>query len=87
MTCLLSLSQCQYTIDTLGFASWGAARGRFRKGHCCFAVPIGTAKRNTSAKQCYVLRDPHLRFGSYTVEIIITFCVKLLRCGLSSYVL
>ena len=35
----------------------------------------------------YVLRDPHLRFGSYAVEIIITFCVKLLRFGLSSYVL
>ena len=48
---------------------------------------LGTAKRNTSAKQCYVLRDPHLRFGSYAVEIIITFCVKLLRFGLSYYVL
>ena len=52
-----------------------------------FAVPIGTAKRSTSAKQCYVLRDPHLRFGSYAVEIIITFCVKFLRFGSSSYVL
>ena len=28
-----------------------------------------------------------MRFGSYAVEIIITFCVKLLRFGLSSYVL
>ena len=35
----------------------------------------------------YVLRDPHLRFGSYAIEIIITFCVKLLLFGLSSYVL
>ena len=40
-----------------------------------------------NVKQCYVLRDSHLRFGSYAVEIIITFCVKLLRFGLSSYVL
>ena len=30
---------------------------------------------------------PHLRFGSYAVEIIITFCVKFLRFGSSSYVL
>ena len=34
-------------------------------------------------KQCYVLRDPHLRFWTYAVEIIITFCAKLLRSGLS----
>ena len=40
-----------------------------------------------NVKQCYVLRDPHLRFGSYAVEIIITFCVKFLRFGPSSYVL
>ena len=53
-----------------------------------FAVPIGTAKRNTSAKRKTMLRlrDPHLRFGSYAVEIIITFCVKFLRFGSSSYV-
>ena len=30
---------------------------------------------------------PHLRFGSYAVEIIITFWVNLLRFGSSSYVL
>ena len=54
-----------------------------------FAVPIGTAKRNTSAKRKTMLRfaRPHLRFGSYAVEIIITFCVKFLRFGSSSYVL
>ena len=40
-----------------------------------------------NVKQCYVLRDPHLSFGSYAVDIIITFCVKLLRFGLSYYVL
>ena len=40
-----------------------------------------------NVKQCYVLRDPHLRFGYYAVEIIIMFCVKLLRFVLSSYVL
>ena len=40
-----------------------------------------------NVKQCYVLRDPHLSFGFYAVEIIITFCVKVLRVGLSSYVL
>ena len=45
-----------------------------------FAVP-------RDVKQCYVLRDPHLRFGSYAVEIIITFWVNLLRFGSSSYVL
>ena len=28
-----------------------------------------------NVKQCYVLRNPHLRFRSYAVEIIITFCV------------
>ena len=33
---------------------------------------LGTPKRNTAAKQCYVLRDPHLRFESYAVKIIIT---------------
>ena len=50
---------------------------------------LGTAKRNTAAKRKTMLRfaSPHLRFGSYAVEIIITFCVKLLRFGLSSYVL
>ena len=54
-----------------------------------FAVPIGTANviPPQNVKQCYVLRDPHLRFGSYAVEIIITFCVKFLRFGSSSYVL
>ena len=26
-----------------------------------------------NVKQCYVLRDPHLRFGSDAVEIIIMF--------------
>ena len=40
-----------------------------------------------NVKQCYVLRDPHLRFWSYAAEIIITFCVKFLRFGSSSYVL
>ena len=29
----------------------------------------------------------HLRFGSYAVQIIITFCVNLLRFALSFYVL
>ncbi len=54
-----------------------------------FAVPIGTAKRNTSAKRKTMLRfaRPPLHFGSYAVEISITFCVNLLRFGLSSYVL
>ena len=36
-----------------------------------------------NVKQCYVLRDPHLRFGSYAVEIIIAFCVNLFRFALS----
>ena len=43
--------------------------------------------RQTAAKQCYVLQDPHLRFGYYAVEIIITFCANLLRFALSFYVL
>ena len=33
------------------------------------------------------MRDPNLCFGSYSVEIIITFCVNLLRFALSFYVL
>ena len=56
-----------------------------------FAVPIGTAKRKTSAKRKTMLRfaRPPFTFWvlGYAVEIIITFCVKLLRFGLSSYVL
>ena len=58
-------------------------------GKCYVLRSLGTTKRNTSAnvKECYVLRDPYLCFGSYAVEIIITFCLKLLRFGLSSYVL
>ena len=48
---------------------------------------LGTAKRNNAAKQGYVLRNPHLRFGSYAVKLFITFCVNLLRFALSSYVL
>ena len=32
--------------------------------------------------QCYVLRDPHLRLESYTVQIIITICVNFLRFAL-----
>ena len=48
---------------------------------------LATAKRNTAAKRktMLLLRDPHLRFGSYAVEIIITFCVNFLRFGLISY--
>ena len=56
----------------------------------CYALPsVGTGNRNTSAKRKTVLRfaRSQLHFGSYAVEINITFCVKLLRFGLSSYVL
>ena len=35
-----------------------------------------------NVKQCYVLREPHLRFESYVVKIIITICVNLLRFAL-----
>ena len=49
---------------------------------------LGTAKRNTSTKRKTMLRFARPPFTwSYAVEIIITFCVKLLRFGLSSYVL
>ena len=54
---------------------------------CCGPYGAHNVIHPQNVKQCYVLRDPHLRFGSYAVEIIITFCVKLLRFGLSSYVL
>ena len=40
-----------------------------------------------NVKQCYILRDPHLRFDAYAVEIIITICVNLLRFALRFYVL
>ena len=40
-----------------------------------------------NVKQCYVLRNPHLRFRFYAVEIIITFCVNLSRFALRFYVL
>ena len=39
-----------------------------------------------NVKQCYVLREPHLRFESYVVKIIITICVNLLRFALCFYV-
>ena len=52
---------------------------------------LGTAKRNTAAKRKTLLRFARppliLRFGSYAVEIIITFCVNLLRFALRFYVL
>ena len=43
-----------------------------------------TAKRNTAAKRKTMLRfaKPPFSFGSYAVEIIITFCVNLLRFAL-----
>ena len=52
-------------------------------GSVTFCGPYGPQNviHPQNVKQCYVLRDPHLRFGSYAVEIIITFCVKLLRFG------
>ena len=58
-------------------------------GNVTFCGPQGPQNviHPQNVKQCYVLRDPHLLFGSYAVKIIITFCVKLLRFGLSSYVL
>ena len=50
-------------------------------GNVTFCGPLGPQNviHPQNLKQSYVLRDPHLRFGSYAVEIIITFCVKLLR--------
>ena len=54
-----------------------------------FAVPMQGPQnviQPQNVKQCYVLRNPHLRFGSYAVEIIITFCVNLLRFALRFYV-
>ena len=50
---------------------------------------IGAAKRNTAAKRKTMLRFaiPRLGFGSYAVQIILTFCVNLLRFALNSYVL
>ena len=56
-------------------------------GHASGAAMPRLPLHPQNVKQCYVLRDPHLRFGYYAVEIIITFCVKLLRFGLCSYVL
>ena len=60
-----------------------------RFGKCYVLRSLETAKRNAAAKrkQCYVLRDHHLRFGSYSGEIVITFCVNLLRFALRFYVL
>ena len=61
--------------------------------HMLRFAALGTAERNRqpqNVKQCYVLRDPRLRFDSYTldaVKIIITICVNLLRFALSFYVL
>ena len=58
-------------------------------GNVTFCGPSGPQNviQPQNVKQCYVLRDPHLRFVSYAVEIIITFCVNLLRFALSFYVL
>ena len=52
-------------------------------GNVTFVGPEGPQNviQPQNVKQCYVLRDPHLRFGSYAVEIIITFCVNFLRFG------
>ena len=41
--------------------------------------------QHRNVKQCYVLRDLHLRFGSYAVKIILTICVNLLRFALCFY--
>ena len=58
---------------------------RYVLGNVTFLCgPIGpqNVMHPQNIKQCYVLRDPHLRFGSYAVEIIIvTFWVKFLSCG------
>ena len=53
-------------------------------GNVTFCGPYGPHNviQPQNVKQCYVLRDPHLRFGSDVVEIIIMFCVNLLRFAL-----
>ena len=55
-------------------------------GNVTFSWPQNVIQPQ-NVKQCYVLRDPHLRFGYYAIEIIITFCVNLIRFALCFYVL